>query len=108
MSTLCKVCSFLRADFFSPKDFVRHAGLIVSLFAIAHLFGLREFTAIISGTMASPELGANVCALLGMGYLALYFGVVVLVPVLLIAAGLLKGWQVVRQRRAESPRADGQ
>ena len=81
------------ADFFSAKDFVRHAVLIVVLFGIAHAFGLREFTTIISGTMASPALGPGVCALLGMSYLALYFGAVVLVPVLLIAAGILLAWE---------------
>lgn len=88
-STLCKVWKYIRADFFSPKDFVRHAVLIVVLFAVAHVSGLREFTTIISGTLADPSLGVEMCALLGIGYLALYFGVVVLAPILLIAAGLL-------------------
>jgi hypothetical protein len=84
------------ADFLSPKDFVRHAVLILVLFAVAHLCGLREFTTIISGTMASPALGAETCALLGMGYMALYFGAVVLVPILLMAAGLLALLEKVR------------
>lgn len=104
--TLCKVWDCFWADFFSPKDFIRYAGLIVVLFAVAHVFGLREFTTIISGTMASPDLGVETCALLGMGYVALFFSVVVLVPVLLIAAGLLRCWEVVRQRRVESPKGD--
>ena len=87
------------ADFFSPKDFVRHAVLVVLLFAIAHAFGLREYATIISGTMASPALGPEVCAILGVGYMALYFGAVVLAPVLLIAAALLKiGQRLTRQR----------
>ena len=87
------------AAFFSPKDFLRHAVLIVVLFAVAHACGLREYTAIICGTMASPMLGPETCALLGIGYMVLYFGTVVLVPVLLIAAALLKlcGW-LVKQR----------
>ena len=84
------------ADFFSPKDFLRHAVLILVLFAVAHLCDLREFTTIISGTMASPALGAETCALLGMSYMALYFGAVVLVPILLLAAGLLWFWEKVR------------
>jgi len=83
-------------DFFSPKDFVRHAVLIVVLFAIAHVFGLREYTSMISGTMASPSLGAETCTLLAMIYLVFYFGAVVLAPVLLIAAGLLLLWEKVR------------
>jgi hypothetical protein len=86
------------AELFSAKDFVRHAVLIVVLFAVAHAFGLREYTTIISGTMASPTLGVETCALLGMGYLALYFGAVVLAPVLLIAAALLKLWERLARR----------
>ena len=80
------------AAFFSPKDFVRHAVLIVVLFAIAHVCGLREYTAMISGTMASPSLGAEICTLLAIVYMLFYFGAVVLAPILLIAAGLLFVW----------------
>ncbi len=92
---LRRVRHWLRADFLSPKDLLRHAALIVVLFAAAHLAGLREFTTIISGTLASPSLGAGGCALLGVGYIALYFGAVLLVPVLLLAAGLLFVWETV-------------
>jgi len=84
------------ADFFSPKDFVRHAVLIVVVFAIVHLCGLREYTAMISGTMASPDLGAETCTLLAIIYMVCYFGAVVLVPILIIAAGLLFAWGKVR------------
>lgn len=85
----------ISAEFFSPKDFVRHAVLILVLFAMVHVCGLREYTSIISGTMASPTLGPEVCAILGMGYMALYFGAVGLAPILLIAAGLLAAWERV-------------
>ncbi len=91
------------AEFFSAKDFVRHAVLIVVLFAIAHASGLREYTTIISGTMASPSLGVGTCALLGMGYLALYFGAVVLAPVLLMAAALLKLGERIAHRSIHEP-----
>lgn len=94
---------WFRADFCSPKDFVRHAVLIVVLFAVAHLCGLREYTTIITGTMASPALGAEICALLGVAYMALYFGVVVFVPVLLLAAALLKLLQHFTQRHNHEP-----
>jgi hypothetical protein len=93
----------LGADFLAPKDFVRHAGLIGLLFLAAHICGLREFTSIISGTMAEPRLGSDVCALLGWGYAALYFAAVVLAPILLIAAGGLKLWAIWgRNRQHES------
>jgi hypothetical protein len=94
-SQILRLRAVVRADFFSPKDLVRHALLIVALFAVAHLAGLREFTTIISGTVASPDLGVDLCALLGLGYMALYFGTVVFAPILLIAAGLLKLLQKV-------------
>ena len=84
------------AVFFSPKDFVRHAVLIVVLFAVVHLLGLREYTAMISGTMASPNLGAEACTLLAIIYMLFYFGAVVFAPILLIAAGLLVVWGKVR------------
>jgi len=97
--TLFRLRTLLRAEFLSPKDLVRHAGSIGMLYAVAHLAGLREFTAIISGTVASPALGAGPCALLGVGYMALHFGTVVLAPVLLIAAGLLKLWKHFTRRQ---------
>ncbi|HEU5069547.1 MAG TPA: hypothetical protein VFV96_03930 [Verrucomicrobiae bacterium] len=89
-----KLRRLIGADFLSPKDFVRHAGLLVLLFVVAHVGGLREFTTIISGTMAEPRFGSDVCALLGLGYAALYFATVVLAPILLIAAGVLKLWEI--------------
>ena len=94
---------WMGASFFSPKDFVRHAVLIVLVFAIAHAFGLREYTAIICGTMASPALGPETCALLGIGYMLLYFGVVVLVPILLIAAALLKIASILSDNQHHEP-----
>ena len=84
------------AVFFSPMDFVRHAVLIVALFVIAHLCGLREFTAMISGTMASATLGPEICTLLAIVYMLFYFGAVVLAPILMIAAALLYIWEKVR------------
>lgn len=93
MKTFNKLRTLVQAEFLSPKDLLRHAGLVVALFAAAHAAGLREFTTIISGTVASPSLGVGLCALLGIGYMTLYFATVVLAPVLLIAAGLLKLWE---------------
>ena len=96
MKTFQSLWKLVKADFLSPKDLLQRAALILMLFAIAHLAGLREFTTIISGTLAEPSLGVEMCALLGFGYMALYFGAVVLVPILVIAAGLLFVWKKVR------------
>lgn len=80
------------ADFFSPKDFIRHAVLIVLLFGVAHLLGLRAYTSFLNGTTGSVELGYELSALLGLIYLLLYFAVVLLVPILILAALLVSLW----------------
>ena len=80
------------ADFLSPKDFVRHAVLIVLAFGVAHVFGLREYTSFLNGTTGSTELGYELSALLGLTYLLLYFATVLLVPILVIAALFASLW----------------
>ena len=77
------------ADFFSPRDFVRHAVLTCVVFAAAHFFGLREFTSILNGTTGSTELGRETSAALGAVYILLYLASVLFVPALLLAAALL-------------------
>lgn len=80
------------ADFFSPKDFLRHAVLIVLGFGVAHLFGLREHTCFLNGTTGSVELGYELSTLLGMTYLVLYFATMLLAPILVLAACLVSLW----------------
>jgi hypothetical protein len=81
------------ADFGSPKDFVRHAGLVVVLFAIAHACGLREHTSVLNGTRGSGGLDFETSAYLGAIYLLLYLACVLLAPTMLLAAALLAIWQ---------------
>lgn len=82
-----------KAEFFSAKDFVIRALFIAVLFAAAHLAGLREYTSFLSGTSANTDLSRETVAFLGVGYVLLYFAFLLLVPILLIAAALLWGWQ---------------
>jgi len=77
------------ADLLSPKDFVRHAALICVVFAVAHLFGLREFTSVLNGTTGSTELGWETSAALGATCILLYLAFVLIVPTLLLAAVIL-------------------
>jgi hypothetical protein len=86
---------------FSPQGFVVRAVILGMLFAICQALGWREHTTFLSGTAASPGADANTSALLGLIYMASYFGVVLLAPILLIAAVLFFGidrW-LARQRR---------
>ena len=87
---------FCRADFGTPKDFLLKALLLSTLFLAAHLAGWREYTTFLSGTSATPELSWNQAAFRGMVYLLLFFGQVLMVPILLIAAGLLALWRRLR------------
>jgi hypothetical protein len=72
------------------KALIVIAGLIVLAFGAARLAGMREAVATLSGT-AAP--GAQ-----GVAYVILHFAVVVIVPILLIAAAILA---VLRKLRRE-------
>lgn len=85
-----------RADFMSPRDFVRHAVLFSVVFFILHLAGLREFTSVLSGTTGSVNLDWTTSVLLGTCYLLAYLAFVLLVPIFLLAAVLLALWEPVR------------
>jgi phosphotransferase system glucose/maltose/N-acetylglucosamine-specific IIC component len=87
------------ADFFSPKDFVRHAILIVLVFAVMHALGLREYTSVLNGTTGSVEMDPTYAALLGIVYILFYLAAILLAPILLIAAGLITAWQRIRTRK---------
>ena len=67
--------------------FLKRAVWWSAAFVVASLAGLRAYTSLLSGT-ASVEV---VPVVFGVTYLLLYAGLVFLVPVLVIAAGLLKG-----------------
>ncbi len=99
-----KPAIFQRAEFLSPKDLLQRAAAISVVFLLAHLAGLREYTAVLNGTIGSVKLGWNLSAFLAAVYIALYLVVVVLVPVLILAAViLLVGQRFIRKK--ENPSA---
>jgi hypothetical protein len=87
-----QLATIWRAKFFSPKDFVRRALILTFLFAIAHLCGLKEFTSVLNGTTGSVALGWTTSALLGLAYVLLYLGFVLLAPIFLLTAAILFTW----------------
>ena len=91
------------ADFFSPKDFIRHAVLIVLAFGVAHLFGLREYTSFLNGTAGPAGTDWETSAMLGVTYVLLYLACVLLVPTMLLAAGLLLVWQKSKRKHGQIP-----
>jgi hypothetical protein len=80
------------ADFFSPRDFVRRAVLILVVFVVVQLCGLREYTSVLNGTTGSVGMNPHTAALLGMLYVLVYLGTILGVPMLLIAAALMTIW----------------
>lgn len=75
------------------RDFAWRAVLWPALFGIAHACGLREYVSVLSGALPA----ASWHVFLGGVYLITYGGVVLLAPIFLLAALLLrlaqaKGW----------------
>lgn len=86
----------------SPRSlawaFLVRAGELSVVFLVAHLLGLKQYTAVLSGTAAFGVLQQ----LGGFVYIVFYGLFVVGVPVLLIAAALAKGldlWSGWRRSR---------
>lgn len=76
------------ADALSARSLFLWAVRFVALFAVLHLCGLREHTAILSGTVVGTS--QLLSGFLGLTYLLSYFGAVLLAPSALIAAGIAK------------------
>jgi hypothetical protein len=88
-----RIKALWQADFLSPKDLVRRALVIAVAYFIVSAFGLREFTSILNGTMASLSLGWHTSAFLGLLYIFSYLAFVLITPTMLIAAGILLLWK---------------
>jgi hypothetical protein len=76
----------VKLDLVSPRGFLAAAALIGALYGASRLAGLREDTAVLSGT--EPAGGAAGAAL-GLLYVCLHFAWVLGAPILVLAAGIL-------------------
>jgi hypothetical protein len=92
-----RLTALWRAELFSPKDFLRRAVVVAIIFLAVHIAGLRDYTCILNGTVASPDLGRGMSAFLGLAYVFAYLAFVLLVPILLLAAAMLAGWKRLSQ-----------
>jgi len=82
--------SFSGAPFFSPRGFLDRALMLFLLFAICHVAGLREYTCVISGTSPTGDPADTAASMLGIAYFSTYSLALLVAPVFVIAAALLK------------------
>lgn len=76
------------ADALSARALLLWAMRLVLVFAVMHLCGLREHTTVLSGTVVGGS--SMVSGFFGLMYLLTYFAAILLVPPLLVAAGIAK------------------
>jgi hypothetical protein len=76
----------------TPRGLIVRAIYLVLLFGIVHLLGLREYTTFLSGTVAR-QTSLTTTAILGSVYALSYLAAILIAPILVMAAGLLKLWQ---------------
>jgi hypothetical protein len=74
---------------FSPSGFFIAAFNISFLFFVFHVLGFRHYVSLLSGTIPVDNLHLRIQIVIASGYILLYFATVILVPILIIAAGIL-------------------
>ena len=79
----------------TPRDFLVRALVLSLAFLVAHFLGLREQTRFLSGTPSR--------AWLGVIYVFLYFAFVLVVPSLVLGAGILAVIERFLSRRSSPP-----
>ena len=84
-----------KADTFSATAFLVRAAALTALFGFSELLGLREYTTFLSGTSANLNVSWQTASLFGLIHLLLYVGFILLVPIFLLTAALLAGWNRV-------------
>jgi hypothetical protein len=95
-----------QAEAFSPEALVVRAATLAALYAVSCVAGLQEYTTFLSGTSPNVNLSWRTASTLGLIHLLLHFSFILLVPILLITAGLLAAWNG-RKPKHEIPDPDG-
>ncbi len=93
----------VRAPVLSPRGFAARAALIALVYTLLHLAGLREYASILSGTAPTGDPNDYLAMALGMTYVLVHLAFVLIAPVLVLAAGILRGLEhvVARSRWGE-------
>ncbi|MGD8451326.1 MAG: hypothetical protein PVJ57_05855 [Phycisphaerae bacterium] len=94
------------AGLLSPVSLLMVAALLMAAYAVCHAAGWREYVGVISGTYSTTAGSVDTQIVKAGVYAGLYFAVVLLVPVLVLAA--LLQVLVLRVFRRRHLRASGQ
>ncbi len=78
-----------RSKFMSTGGLLGRAVLLVLFLVLCDLFGLRNYTSILCGTVGAAGSGQYLSAILGLTYVVAYLGGIVLAPIFVIAGSLL-------------------
>ena len=71
------------------KELLVRAAILTLVFIGLHVFGCRRFTSCLCGTLEAEGLMRYMSAFLGLMYVFFYMLFTAIVPVLILAAGLL-------------------
>ncbi|MBN2445653.1 MAG: hypothetical protein JXO22_02935 [Phycisphaerae bacterium] len=86
----------------SPASLLVLAVLLTAFYAALHMAGWREQVSILSGTSSATRSSGEVQIAQGLVYAGLYFGMTLLVPVLVLAALLQLLYQCLLRRESPS------
>jgi hypothetical protein len=77
----------------SAGYFLEWAAMLLALFIIANIAGLRQFTSVLNGTVGSTTLDWQTASFLGAAYVMVYLAFILGAPTLILAAGILALWR---------------
>lgn len=93
----------LTTDTFSPLGLCLRAGIIVVIFVVMEILGLRDYTSVISGTSPVGNPADQTATLIGFAYILAWFSFVLFVPTLIMGAILMKvARKIIDSRSASS------
>ena len=72
----------------SPRGFLVLAATLAALFLVCHLAGWREQTSVLCGQLPKGGAEADWALATGLAYALFYFALVLIVPILVLAAGV--------------------
>ena len=97
-----------RFQILSPRGFLLCAAAFALAFLASHAAGLRDYTSVVCGQVPTGDPADLWSIHLGMAYVVFYCATVVLVPILVLAAGVLAVLQLAlaRKRGGDERKAD--